>query len=43
LPEFRQLPFTISFIMIDASESVIQSVSVHHVGNASLEEPVKLS
>jgi hypothetical protein len=29
--------------MIDASESVIQSVSVHHVGNASLEEPVKLS
>ncbi len=29
--------------MIDAGESVIQSVSVHHVGNASLEEPLKLS
>jgi hypothetical protein len=29
--------------MIEAAESVIQSVSVHHVGNASLEEPLKLS
>lgn len=29
--------------MIDAGESVIQSVSVHRVGNASLEEPLKLS
>jgi hypothetical protein len=29
--------------MIDPAESVIQSVSVHHVGNASLEEPLKLS
>jgi hypothetical protein len=29
--------------MIDAAESIIQSVSVHHVGNASLEEPLKLS
>jgi hypothetical protein len=29
--------------MIDPSESVIQQVSVHHVGNAGLEEGVKLS
>jgi hypothetical protein len=29
--------------MIDAAESVIQSVSVHHVGNANLEEALKLS
>jgi hypothetical protein len=29
--------------MIDAAESIIQSVSVHHVGNASLDEPLKLS
>jgi hypothetical protein len=29
--------------MIDPAESVVQLVSVHHVGNASLEEGVKLS
>ncbi len=29
--------------MIDPEQSVIQSVSVHHVGNASVEEPIKLS
>lgn len=29
--------------MIDPSESMIQQVSVHHVGNAALEEGVKLS
>ena len=29
--------------MIDPSESVIQQVSVHHTGNAGLEEGVKLS
>jgi hypothetical protein len=29
--------------MIDAHESIIQSVSVHHIGNASLEQPLKLS
>lgn len=29
--------------MIEPAESIIQSVSVHHVGNASLEEPLKLS
>jgi hypothetical protein len=29
--------------MIEAVESIIQSVSVHHVGNASLEQPLKLS
>jgi hypothetical protein len=29
--------------MIDPSESIIQQVSVHHVGNAALQEGVKLS
>lgn len=29
--------------MIEPEESIIQSVSVHHVGNASLEEKLKLS
>jgi hypothetical protein len=29
--------------MINAAESIIQSVSVHHIGNASLEQKLKLS